>query len=131
MKLFIILLGILLMVSGIYWLINPEIVAGLIEGNLEKSSLYLAAIIGRLVIGILFLISANESKFPITIKVLGSMALIAAIVFIFIGHEGFTDFISSIMSIFKSYGRIGGLVCLIFGSFIIYAFSAGRKENEL
>ena len=127
MKLIILLLGILLILSGVSLLFAPEIIFEFLEKNKENLSLYISAIVVRLVLGILLIKSANESKYPVIIKILGFLFIIIAVIFIFIGRESFQDLISSLLPVFKPYGRIGGLASMAFGSFLIYAFSAQKN----
>jgi len=127
MKLIIKLFGIFMLLSGISLLIKPEIILNWIEDNMESSSLYITAIVVRLVIGILFIITAKESKYPGVIKFLGYLFIIAGVILIFIGHEIFQDFINSLIPDFKPFAPVSGLLSMAFGGFLIYAFSRNKK----
>ncbi len=128
MKLIIIFIGVLICLVGVALLFDPEILFGFMEYELENSTLYLVAIIARLVFGVLFIVSANQSRYPTIIKVLGAIAIIAALIFILMGRENFYAFISNIIIDFKPYGRMAGVIVIAFGGFLIYAFS-GKKES--
>jgi len=130
MELIIKLFGILLLLSGISLLIKPEIILGWIENNMDSTSLYASAIVVRLVFGILFLVAARESKYSGVIKFLGYLFIIAAIILIFIGQERFQDFITSLIPIVKSYTLVGGLLSIVFGGFLIYAFSWNKELEQ-
>ena len=131
MKLIIKLLGILILLIGISLLIKPEIIFGWMEDNMENTSLYISAIVVRLVLGILLIIAAKESKYPGVIKFFGYLAIITAIIFIFMGYESFQDSISSLIPDFKPYAPVSGLVGMVIGSFLIYAFSGNKElKNE-
>jgi hypothetical protein len=130
MTLIIKLFGILLLLSGLSLLINPEIILGWIENNMGNTSLYISAIVVRLVFGILFIVAARESKYPGVIKFFGYLFIIAAIIFIFIGQESFQDFITSLIPDVKPFAPVSGLLSIAFGGFLIYAFSR-NKELEL
>jgi len=116
-----------MLLSGISLLIKPEIILNWIEDNMESSSLYITAIVVRLVIGILFIITAKESKYPGVIKFLGYLFIIAGVILIFIGHEIFQDFINSLIPDFKPFAPVSGLLSMAFGGFLIYAFSRNKK----
>ena len=132
MKLIIKLLGILFLLIGISLLIKPEIIIGWIKDNVENTSLYISAIVVRLVLGILFIIAAKESKYPGVIKFFGYITIIAAIIFIFMGHERFQDSISSLIPVFKPYAPVIGLVGMAFGGFLVYAFPKSKDpQHEL
>jgi hypothetical protein len=130
MKLIIKLFGILLLLSGISLLINPEIIIGWIEENMENTSLYISAIVVRLVFGILFIVAARESKYPDVIKFFGYLFIIAAIIFIFIGQGSFQDFITSLIPDVKPFAPVSGLLSIAFGGFLIYAFSRNKELEQ-
>jgi hypothetical protein len=85
------------MLAGISIMIFPENVFSWIESSAENPSFRIIAIVGRFILGILLILAAKESKHPIVIKVFGYLSIIAAIVFLFIGHESFKEFISSLL----------------------------------
>ena len=123
MKLIIKLLGILIILFGVLIFIKPEIFFGWIEANRGNIAFYILAIVTRLVFGILFIIAAKDSKYPNAINIFGYLVLIAAIVFIFIGHTGFQDFVSSTIPFAKPAGSVLGLFGMALGGFLINAFS--------
>ena len=127
MKLFIKLFGILILVLGLSLLIKPEFIFGWMEDNMENKSLYIIAILVRLVFGIFFIMAAKESKYPGVIKFFGYLFIIAAIIFIFIGHESFKHLIASMIPDFKPYAPVSGLIGMVLGGLLVYAFS-GNKE---
>ena len=128
MKLIIKLLGLLIVLIGISLLINPEIIFGWVEDNMENPSLYIFAIVVRLVFGVLFILAAKKSKYSGVIRFFGYLFIIAAIVFIFVGQESFQDFITSLIPDIKLFAPVSGLLSIAFGGFLIYAFS---RNNEL
>ncbi len=130
MKLIIKLFGILILLSGISLLINSEIIFGWIENNMENTSLYISAIVVRLVFGILFIAAARESKYPGVIKFFGYLFIIAAIIFIFLGQESFQDFITSLIPDVKPYTPVSGLLSIVFGGFLIFAFSKNKELEQ-
>ena len=130
MKLIIKLFGILMLLSGISLLIKPEIIFGWIENKMENTSLYIFAIVVRLVLGILFIVAARESKYPGVIKFLGYLFIIAAIIFIFMGQESFQDFITTLIPDVKPFAPVSGLLSIAFGGFLIYAFSRNKELEQ-
>ncbi|MDF1868002.1 MAG: hypothetical protein P1U70_24495 [Saprospiraceae bacterium] len=129
MKLIINLFGILILILGISLLIKPEIIYGWMEDNMESKSLYISAIIFRLVFGILLIMGAKKAKFPRVIKFIGYIAIIAAVSFIFMGHENFRHIIVSLIPEFRPYASISGLIGMALGAFLVYA-STTNKEIE-
>ena len=109
-------------IAGIIILVNPEIIFGLLRNNLEKVSLQVIAIGIRLVIGILLIQYASESKFPTVIEIIGWLSIAAAVAFSAIGRRHFLSLMSWAFSLLKPYGRVGGLFAMTFGGFLVYAF---------
>lgn len=129
MKIIIQFFGLLIIIAGISLLVKPEIIFGWIEDNMESRSFYFSAIVFRSILGILLIAAAKKSKFPRVIKFFGYLAVIAALTFIFMGHENFLNFIVSIISKFKPYAAVSGSIGVALGGFLIYAF-ATRKVLE-
>lgn len=130
MKYVFFLIGTLLILAGLFLLVDPEILFGWLEGNINTTTVYVIAIVFRLLLGILFVGFASRSKFPRVIKFIGGIAILAAILFIFIGQEGFQDLIAWVLHGFRSFGRIAGLVVIAFGGFLIYAFSGNIEVKR-
>jgi hypothetical protein len=130
MRLLFILLGALIVIAGIVLLISPEILFNVLEDNSNNSWVYIGAIVIRLILGVLLILYARESKYPMAIKVVGYIAVIAAIMLIFIGQEGFQDLISEVLHVFSSFGRIAGFVVIALGGFLMYAFSGNIEVKR-
>jgi hypothetical protein len=128
MKFILIILGILMVLSGVGTLINPETIIDIFTGNSVDSSLYIGVIVFRLIFGFLLLWTAELSKYPKVIKLFGYLAIIAALTFILIGLDGFQNFISEIIPLFTAQSQTAGLLSIAFGGFLIYAYS-GNKES--
>jgi len=127
MKLIIFLFGILISLAGVSLVFAPEIIFGFIETNQENLPIYIAAIGVRLILGILFVRLANESKYPLAIKILGIFFIFAAIFLMVIGQEGMQNLITSFIPIFKPYTLFVGLGTMAFSSFLIYAFLPSKE----
>jgi len=130
MKLIIKFFGILIILLGISFLLNPEGVYNWAEENTGNITFYISVIVGRLVLGILLILAANESKYPGVIKFFGYFTIIAALVVIIMGHRGFEELISSLIPVFKPYAPVSGLLGIAIGAFIIYAFSMKKELKQ-
>ena len=118
----ILLFGLILFLAGILIVINPETIFGLLQNNLETVSLQVLAVVIRLIIGIILILYADESKFPVTIEILGWLSIVAAVTFTVIGRRQFLKLMTWAFSLLIPYGRVGGLFAMVFGGFLIYAF---------
>lgn len=110
------------LLAGVIIVVNPEIIFGVIRNNLEKVSLQVLAIGIRVVLGILLIQYASQSKFPTVIEIIGWLSIAAAVTFSLIGRRRFLSLMTWTLSLLKPYGRVGGLIAMAFGGFLIYAF---------
>lgn len=122
MTLLIILFGTLTLLAGIVIVINPEIIFGFLRNNLDKLLLHILAVVVRLVLGALLIYQSGISKFPIAIEIIGWLSIVAAISLAVIGPRNFNRLMSWALSLSKNFGRVGGIVAVAFGAFLIYAF---------
>lgn len=118
----IIAFGLMTFLAGVIIVVNPEIIFGIIRNNLEKVSLQVLAIGIRVVLGILLIQYASQSKFPTVIEIIGWLSIAAAVTFSLIGRRRFLSLMTWALSLLKPYGRVGGLIAMAFGGFLIYAF---------
>lgn len=126
MKLFIQLFGGIAILIGIFIIISPETILGWMEENKDNTALYISAIAARLILGIIFILAAKESKFPVVIKILGFLFIVAAVVFVIMGQENFQNLLTTIMTELKPYSSISGVLSVVFGGFLIYGFRSSR-----
>ena len=122
MTVFIIIFGTLTCLAGIVIVINPEVIFGFLRNNLEKMVLHILAVIIRLVLGALLIYQSNISKFPFVIEVIGWLSIVASIFLAVMGRRNFNRLMSWALSLSKPFGRVGGILAVAFGAFLIYAF---------
>lgn len=114
--------ALLITVAGIALMVKPEFILDFITRHVKSQAMFAAAIVMRLVLGLLLITLAGLSRFPLTVTVFGWIAVIAAVTFAWIGHDRFTRLILWIMDKVGPFGRIGGFFALLFGLFLLYAF---------
>jgi hypothetical protein len=108
--------------AGLIIVFDSEIIFGLLRKNLERVSLQVLAVGIRLVLGILLVRYADESKYPTIVEVLGWLSIAAAATFTVIGRQRFLSLMTWALSLLKPYGRIGGVFAMAFGGFLVHAF---------
>ena len=111
-----------MLLAGISLITKPEIIIRVLRDNSNKLWLHIGAVVVRLLLGALLIYQASVSRFPVTMEVIGWIAIFAAIVFTIIGRNNFKRLISWAFSLVEPFGRIGGVLAICFGSFLIYAF---------
>lgn len=122
MILLILVFGCLIAGAGVLLLVRPVLVMGLIESNGERAWIYATAVGARVVLGLLLIQQAAQSKFPLVIEILGWFSLVAAIFLAVLGRQRFTRFLNWILEKVKPFARVGGLFAAVFGAFLFYAF---------
>jgi hypothetical protein len=119
---FIIFFGALTFLVGIIILINPEIIFGLLRKHSDKIELHILAVVIRLILGAFLLYSADASKYPLAIEIIGWLSIIAAVFLAVIGRKNFSKLMAWALSLMKPVSRVGGILAVAFGLFIVYAF---------
>jgi hypothetical protein len=122
MTLLIILFGALTLLAGIIIVINPEVIFGFLRNNLDRPGLHILAVVVRLVLGVLLIYQSTVSKFPFVIEIIGWISIVAAVFLAVMGRRNFKRFMSWALSQLKPIGRVGGILAVAFGAFLIYAF---------
>ena len=122
MTVLIIIFGALTLLAGIVIVINPEVIFAFLRNNLDKLVLHILAVVIRLVLGALLIYQCNISKFPFVIEVIGWLSIVAAIFLAVMGRRNFNRLMSWALSLSKPFGRVGGVLAVAFGAFLIYAF---------
>ena len=123
MTVLIIIFGALTLLVGIVIIINPEFIFGYLRNNLDKLAVHILAVVIRLVIGVLLIYQSSMSKFPFTIEIIGWLSIAAAIILAVMGHRNFNRLMSWALSLSKPFDRVGGILAVAFGAFLIYAFA--------
>lgn len=121
MNYIIILFGIATIVAGIIIVVNPATVFGLLRRKLESLGLHILAVVVRIILGAALIICAAESKYPTAILILGWISIVAAAVLGIIGRPNFKRLMSWALNVAPSFGRLGGLLAILFGGFLIHA----------
>ena len=118
----IIIFGALTLLAGIVIVLNPEVVFGFLRNNLDKLELHILAVVIRIVLGVLLIYQSSISKFPLVIEIIGWLSIVAAIILAVMGRRNFNRLMSWALSLAKPIGRVGGVIAMAFGAFLIYAF---------
>ena len=121
MNYIVMLFGAATIAAGIIIVINPESVFGFMRRKLNSLGLHILAVVVRIIIGIALIICAAESKYPTAILIIGWISIVAASVLGIMGRANFKRLMSWALSVAPSFGRIGGLLAILFGGFLLYA----------
>jgi len=117
----ILVFGILILLIGAIILTKPETVFGILRSRFESLSLHVLAVVVRIILGVALISYAGQSKYPIIVEVLGWISLAAAIALGLIGRSNFKSLMKWALNITSTYGRVGGVIAVLFGGFLVYA----------
>ena len=117
----IVLFGLAIVATAAVMLIRPVLVIDLMRQFAGAVWLHVTAVGVRLVLGIVLITYADQSRFPLTLQFLGGLAIVAAIILALIPRSRFADLIEWVFARFAAYARVAGLVAMLFGGFLIYA----------
>jgi len=123
MTMLIIIFGALTLLAGIVIIINPEVIFSVLRNNLDTLALHILAVVVRLVLGVLLIYQSGISKFPFVIEIIGWLSVIAALFLAVMGRNNFRRLMSWALSLVKPIGRVGGVLAVAFGAFLVYAFA--------
>jgi amino acid permease len=121
-KLLIILFGVLICLAGLTILILPEKFKNIMN-RWTGQPRFLFAVIIRVLFGALLLSEAANLKFPLAMKVIGAISILAAVVLLLIGQERMDRFIDWWMKQSDNLLRVSSVLAIAFGAFFIYAAS--------
>lgn len=122
MHLVVIIFGDLTLLAGILIIVKPEIIFGYMRSNFERVEFYILAIVVRLLLGSTMIYTADVSRHPFAIEIIGWIALLGGISLIVMGRRNFNRIISWALSLLKPLARVGGVVAAAFGAFLVYSF---------
>ena len=120
MKPIIVIFGALICLAGLVILIAPEKFKSVMN-NWTGQPRFLFAVIVRIVFGAILLAESANLKFPLAMKIIGGITILAAIAILLIGEKRMDRFIALWMRISDNVLRAWSILAFAFGGFLIYA----------
>ena len=122
------ILGFLMMLLGLSALLVPDRVLPFARFTTTANGVYVAAAI-RLLIGLILLMAAASSRFPIVLRVFGGLAILGGIATLVIGAAGAQRIADQIPPYVTTAIRGIGAFVMILGAFVVYAVSGSRSPQ--
>jgi amino acid permease len=119
LKIIIALFGVLICLGGLTILILPEKFKNIMN-RWTGQPRFLFAVIIRVVLGAILLSEAANLKFPLAMKIIGAISILAAVVLLLVGQERMDRFIDWWMKQSENVFRAASVFALAFGAFLIY-----------
>ncbi len=119
MKILITLFGVLICLAGLVILIFPVQFRNAMN-KWTGQPRFLFAVIIRVVLGAILLSEAANLKFPLAMKIIGGISILAAVVLLLVGQERMDRFIDWWMRMSDNLLRFWSIFAFAFGAFLIY-----------
>ena len=114
------LLGAVVFLISLFAIVFPGCLLKLLKHLTITPPLRLAAAV-RLVLGGLFIHTADSTRFPRVIKVIGVVIVVSGVIVLLIGNKFIQRRLDTVRKLGVAVIRAGGLSGLFFGWFLLYA----------
>lgn len=115
--------GIVMVVISLVMVVKPDAWGQMILKFVRIPYFHYFEILLRLVFGILFVVYADQTKFPLTVEIIGLVLLSVGVGLSFITPSYHIRIAHWFVEKISKYLRPAGIVSLAFGIFLIYAAS--------
>jgi len=120
MPVFVLLTGVIMLLFGVAFLIAPSIVRHWFSRITVWKQFYPIAAL-RIVIGILFLVAAKETRFPVFVTVMGTISIVAGLALPVLGTERIRAFAKWGLERSDSSLRLWALAASAVGIMLVWA----------
>ena len=120
MTIFIAIFGALIAVLGALGVLSPAKFRGLLTQWPSRSRFWFAVLI-RLVFGVLLLWLAADLRYPLVMKILGGISILAAFGILVMGRESLNRLVAWWTGRGDGLMRLGALFAMLFGAFLVHA----------
>ena len=121
MKYLVILFGAAIAMAGAAIAFSPRSLLSLLDRYREQPAIYVLAVVVRLLLGAVLIAYAPQSAFPLALRILGIVAIAAAIGILLMGPARLRRLIEWLLTRADSLARPAGVVAVVFGAFLVYA----------
>jgi len=114
--------GVLMCAAGVVGLVLPASLTRLASRVAASRPLRIMVVALRIIFGAIVIIAANATAYPLTMKIIGVVAIMAGTLVGFAGGEALQRWIDKIKN-HHLRARLMSLAALLFGAFLIHAVS--------
>lgn len=115
------LIALAIIFMGVMLVWKPDSVMGMIKLYADETGLQVMASVGRILVGIAFLIYAGHSNLPTLLLILGWLAIISGVIFLCLKQETFSNLIRTVINQYGQFAQIAGGLATVLGLAILYA----------
>lgn len=121
MKLFIMLFAALVILMASALIFRPEKLTQYLLRHAGETWVQVMAVGIRVAIGIVLILYAAQSRFPLTLEIIGWIAIAAGVALALMPPAKFRQMIHWAFERFGKYTRVAAVAALLFGVFLVYA----------
>ena len=114
-------IGGIFVLVGLAAVIRPNRLQALARRLTVSTWLRVLAFAARVAIGVILIVVARSTAFPIVLEVIGTLLIVSGIAVLLIGNAGIQRLVDRALSAGPTAIVIGGIVAAAFGGFLIYA----------
>lgn len=123
-QIIVLIAGISLCLLAAWGIYAPQRLLQSVKGMMDTDWGIYFAVIVRLILGVVLIITASDSRFPTVFLIVAWIAIVAGVAAVFIGREGLRRFTNWWFVRFSPSGiRLWLLFAMAFGGFLIYGVS--------
>jgi len=120
MLIVIAIVGVLVCLGCIVGIASPSTLLGVVRAFMNKPGLIYLAVAVRLALGVLLILAAPASLFPMVFRVIGAIAIIAALALIFMGRVRIIKLVEWFVRMPPAAIRAWLIFGFAFGAFLVY-----------
>ena len=121
MNILIILFGLFMVFMAGLMALSPKRFTDIMLQFSDSVWMHTGAVAVRIVLGIVLILIADQSRFPLALHIIGWIAIIAGVMIALVPHAKFTQLIRWAFDKLARYTRIAAIFAVLFGGFLIYA----------
>ena len=106
---------------GVMLVWKPDSVMGMVKLYAYETGLQVMASIGRILVGLAFIVYASQSNLPTLLTILGWLAIISGVVFLFLKQETFSNLVRTVVNQYGQFAQIAGGIATLLGLIVLYA----------
>ncbi len=123
MTILVLLFGVLIAAIGLYGLAQPMGLIGQLQKLWATGAGLITAVLVRLAMGVLLLLTAPEALHPQVFQALGLIAIVAAVALPLVGNERLGRLIAWWCDQSPTLIRVQGALAFAFGAYMVYAIA--------
>ena len=115
------LIALAIIFIGVMLVWKPDSVMGMVKLYADETGLQVMASIGRILVGLAFIVYASQSNLPTLLTILGWLAIISGVVFLFLKQETFSNLVRTVVNQYGQFAQIAGGIATLLGLIVLYA----------